>query len=258
MSNDAAILIADASEAFARMFKEALEQDGGYRVTVATAGDEALQALDADEFDLVVVDLGLTDPDGATVARSLRRKRAGVRLMVIPLVGEDLPPGLADLDVQGTLPKPFYLPELPERIAAVLARPVRPPTPPEVRPDLVQELTALSQEISADLAIMTRGARLIAHAGRLSEEDADGLAQAVADSWRTSRRVARVLGREQLRFEQSVEGGEYLFYSLAIVEDVVLSVAVRADVPLGLIRHRSKRRVDLLRSLMSEEAHAPQ
>jgi len=250
------------------MLQESLEQGGEYRATVTLSGDEALQALASAKFDLAIVDLGLTDPDGATVARMLRQQRADLRLMLIPLVGEELPSELADLHVQGVLPKPFFLPELPGRIADALAQPVgRVPGLTEAAepdtasgrlavlreriPEIVQEMALLSQEINAEAVILTCRGRLIAHTGRLSAEEASALAQAVAESWRTSAHVAQILGQEQLRFEQSVEGDEHMFYSLTIAEDIILSTALRASAPLGIIRHRAKETADALRALMS-------
>ncbi len=269
------ILIVDSNEAFATMLQESLEQNGEYRATVTAGEDEALQALSTARFDLAIVDMGLTNPGGATVARTLRQQQAGLRLMLIPLMGEELPSELTDLDVQGTLPKPFFFPELPGRIADALARPVgkdpdiveatEPDTAPaqpvvsidgplavprEHIPEIVQEMTALSQEINAEGVILTREEQLIAHAGRLSAEGAGALAQAVAESWRTSARVAQILGREQPRFEQSVESGEHVFYSLAVADDVILSAAMYTNVPLGIIRHRAKKTADALRALM--------
>jgi len=269
------ILIVDSNETFATMLQESLEQDGECRATVANGGNEAFQALTAAEFDLAIVDLGLTAPDGAKVARTLRQQRADLRLMLIPLVGEKLPSELADLDVQGVLPKPFFLPELPGRIADALVRPVsggpgfaesaepnaasgtlgvssdRLAMLGERTPEVVQEMIVLSQEINAEAVILTSRGRVIAHTGRLSAEEIGALAQAVAESWRTSARVAQILGREQLRFEQSMEGGECLFYSLAIAEDIILSAVLRANVPLGIIRHRAKETADALRALVS-------
>lgn len=264
------ILIVDSNEAFTTVLQESLEQGGEYRATVTTGGDEALRTLAAAEFDLAIVDLGLTDPDGATVARTLRQQRADLRLMLIPLVGEEVPSELADLDVQGILPKPFFLPELPGRIADALAQPVgeapgiakavEPETASdrlallrERIPEIVQLMTTLSWEINAEAVILTCGGRLAARTGRLSAEEANALAQTVAESWRTSARVAQILGREQRRFEQSVEGGEHMFYSLAVAEDIVLSAALPASVPLGIIRHRAKETVDALRDLMNRE-----
>ena len=277
------ILIVDSNKAFATMLQESLEQGSDCRATVATGGDEALQALTTAEFDLAIVDLGLTDPDGITIARALRQQRADLRLMLIPLMGEELPSELADLDVQGVLPKPFFLPELPGRIADALARPVgggpdlAEVTEPDIssglpvvssdeRPvvssderlavlrehisEIIQEMNTLSQEINAEAVILTCRGKLIAHTGRLSAEGSDALAQVVAESWRTSARVAQILGQEQLRFEQSTEGGEYVFYSLAVTQDVILSAALHVSVPLGMIRHRAKSTADALRALI--------
>ena len=269
------ILIVDSNKAFATMLQESLEQGSDCRATVATGGDEALQALTTAEFDLAIVDLGLTDADGATLARALRQQRADLRLMLIPLMGEELPSELADLDVQGVLPKPFFLPELPGRITDALARPVGggPDLAEITEPDIfsgqpvvssderlavlrehiseiIQEMNALSQEINAEAVILTCRGKLIAHTGRLSAEGSDALAQVVAESWRTSARVAQILGQEQLRFEQSTEGGEYVFYSLAVTQDIILSAALHVSVPLGMIRHRAKSTADTLRALI--------
>ncbi len=271
------ILIVDSNKAFATMLQESLEQGSDCRATVATGGDEALQALTTAEFDLAIVDLGLTDPDGATLARALRQQRADLRLMLIPLMGEELPSELADLDVQGVLPKPFFLPDLPGRITDALARPVGggPDLAEVTEPDIssglpvvssderlavlrehiseiIQEMNTLSQEINAEAVILTCRGKLIAHTGRLSAEGSDALAQVVAESWRTSARVAQILGQEQLRFEQSTEGGEYVFYSLAVTQDVILSAALHVSVPLGMIRHRAKSTADALRALIKK------
>jgi CheY-like chemotaxis protein len=285
-SQSHSVLIVDANEAFATMLKESLEQEGEYRATVATNGDEALGALAATEPDLAVVDLGLDDPDGAVLVRLLRRESPDLRLMLIPLEGEDLPPQLADLGVQGVLPKPFFLPDLLGHVGAALGlpesvspgvaettepdmaseQPVRPAVSTTERPAVstaerqamlrehlervVERMNVLCQEINAEAVILTCGGKLLAHTGRLPAEAADKLAQVADESWRASARVARILGQEPVRFEQSVEGGEYMFYSLAVAEDVILSAALGASVPLGLMRHRAKATADALQALV--------
>ena len=297
MSQDS-ILIVDGNEAFATILKEGLEQGGEYRATTTSSGDEALQALATTEFDLVVVDLGLSDPDGATFARTLRQQQPDLPLMLIPLMGEDLPSELANLDIQGVLSKPFFFPELPgifgqalgrdvekapgiaeapfaaEPPAVVEAPPVAEPPPvtveaappskdpaerlaevcgriPEKRmKKIIQTMTVLAQDIRAAAVILSCEGGLIAQAGRLSAEEANGLAQVVGENWRTSARVARILGQEQLRFEQSIEGGEHMFYSLAVAEDIILSAALGTNARLGMIRHSAKTAADKLRGLI--------
>lgn len=283
MENDYAILLVDSDEAFATMLRESLEENGEYHVTVTADGNEALRMVTDTKFDLAVVDLGLTDPDGAAVARTLRQQQADLRLVLIPLLKEELPSQLTDLNVQGVLPKPFFLPELPARIADALAQSVgqspgedtvtpeqadRDPgtrratgtplsTAPEGKhipeehiPRIVHSMSTLAQEIHADAVILTCGGKLIAHTGTLSNDEAGGLARAVDESWQTSARVAQILGQEQLRFEQSFEGGEHMLYSLAVAEAIILSVALRANAPLGMIRHRTKATAESLQTLI--------
>jgi CheY-like chemotaxis protein len=301
MSNERAILVVDSNEGFAALLKESLEQSGGYRVALTTNGNDALQTLSSFPFDLAIVDLGLENPDGITLAHKMRQQQADLRLMLIPIQGEEIPSKTIDLDIQGILPKPFFLPELPGRISEALSRSVKAPTskaeatpadtgpleelkevaapkeqapPPaqparpaqptqpssssevlssvrERMPELVKRMNVLAQEVNADTVILTCKGRVISHTGRLSAEGAVGLAQAIAESCRTSTRVAQILGQELERFEQSTEGGNHLFYSLAVVEDIILSVALRGNVPLGMLRHRTKEAADNLRTLLT-------
>jgi CheY-like chemotaxis protein len=297
MSEENSILVVDSSEGFATLLKESLEQAGGYRVALTTNGDDALQTLSSFPFDLAIIDLGLQNPNGIALAQQMRRQKANLRLMLIPLQGEELPPEASDLDIQGVLPKPFFLPELPGRISDALAqsvtvtevkavetkaeppeaapseeseqaKPKEPPPPSplpprpaaggqvlssarEHMPEIVNRMNTLAQELNAEAVLLTSKGRVISHTGRISAEGAVGLAQAVAESWRTSAHVAEILEQELSHFEQSTEGGNHMFYSLAVAEDIILSVALLASVPLGMIRHRTKEAADALRILLT-------
>lgn len=278
MSDKKTVLIVDSNVPFATILQESLEQDGGYITTIASSADEALQAFSSAGFDLVIVDMGMPDGGSGALVRELRRQKADQRLMLIPLNGDELAPEFAGLDVQGILPKPFFFPELPGRVAAALGQAESAPPPPpaetvapvagaapaqpvvsseerltvlrERLEEIVHEMNELAREVTAEAVILTCGGKLLAHTGRLPVEEADRLAQVAGESWRTSARVAQILGREQLRFEQSVEGDEYLFYSLAVAEDIILSVAVRVNVTLGMVRHRAKMTVETLRHII--------
>jgi CheY-like chemotaxis protein len=286
MSNPPSVLIVDSNKAFATMLQESLEQEGQYRATAAGSGDEALQAISAEAFDLAIVDLGLDGSDGTVVARELRQQQSDLCLMLIPLEGEEVPAELADISIQGTLTKPFFLPDLPDCIEKALEEPivsVEPSEPPEPSepsepaepeeiieqtaeedfedfqgledfdvPKIAGELKRLSREINADAVILTRSEDVIASAGRIQADKLKELAQVVAKCWRTSVRMAQILGREQRRFEQSVEGGEYVFYSLAIAEEVILSMAMRTKTPLGIIRHQAKKSASALKTMIAQ------
>jgi CheY-like chemotaxis protein len=300
MSQDP-VLIVDSNEAFATILKEGLEQSDEYTTTVTTDGTGAQQALQSGEFALVIIDLGLEDPDGITLARTIREQRPDQPLMLIPLMGEELPAEAASLDIQGVLTKPFFFPELPGIIGSALGRgpalaPAAPPAPTTIEeaapaarapaaaapppgpvpparqePDqadierlaevrgrisekrlqrIVQAMNGLAQDLNADVVLLSCAGGLIAHAGRLATEGADGLAQIVGENWRTSARVAQILGREQVRFEQSVDGGQHMFYSVAIAGDIILSAAMSTSSPLGMVRHSAKATATTLQRLI--------
>jgi DNA-binding response OmpR family regulator len=292
MNDVPSILIVDSNEPFAVMLQEGLEREGAYRASVKTDSDDALHALSENTFDLAIVDLGIDDAaglDGPSLARELRQLQNDLRLILIPLSGDELPSGLSDLSVQGTLSKPFFLPDLPGRIDEALTQPIilepkaetesekveelseesepkKPDfsseqdaveiaelfeSPRERNQAITQELEMLSQEINAEAVILTRGEHVLASAGRIKSDDIDTLAQIVSDNWRASDRVAQILGRAQHCFEQSMEGGEHMLYSLSVTEKILISVILSADVRLGIIRHQVKQVVIALQSLIA-------
>ena len=97
--------------------------DNGYSVSAATTGRYALQLLDAQDFDLIVLDLGLPDIDGLELLRKIRHRKLPVPIII--LTARD---GVNDR-IQGIeqgaddyLTKPFELRELEARINALIRR----------------------------------------------------------------------------------------------------------------------------------------
>jgi DNA-binding response OmpR family regulator len=252
------ILVVDTNEAFAKMLLQSLEEMNDTQANSVPSGKEALRATATTEYDLVIVDLQLPDVEGPLLVRTLRQEHPHLPLVVIPAGGDEAPPELADVDIQGTLPKPFFLPELPGRIQAALSGSARaepaveqtPAADEDVTSQVTHTLSRLAQEVTAEAVLLTRGGELLFQVGRLPEEEVVALAAVISDSWRTSARVAQILGKEQLRFEQSIEGAQHLLYSLALADELILSVVVEGRMPLGMIRHRVKEAAEAIRELM--------
>ena len=98
-------------------------QNNGYSVSSSVTGRYALQVLQVQDFDLIVLDLGLPDIDGMEVLRILRRRR--VTLPILILTARD---GVKD-KIEGInkgaddyLTKPFEVGELEARIHALIRR----------------------------------------------------------------------------------------------------------------------------------------
>ncbi|MEJ2554649.1 MAG: response regulator [Anaerolineae bacterium] len=141
------ILVVDSDHAFATIFKEGLETTGEYQVTMAHAGSDALESVVEHPFDLVVVDMGLPDVDPVTLLKAIREAKPSMRLMVIPLFGQQDLDELQDLKIQGILPKPFFVGDLPNIVSQALGADVRTSSTPSV-PELKVAMPARSSTVS--------------------------------------------------------------------------------------------------------------
>lgn len=249
------ILVVDPNIPFATMLAQSLTEQVDAKATAVHTGRAALDSLTATPYDLVIVDMGLEDMPAPDLVRAVREQYPDLAIIVIPLEGDTVPPELDGIEVQGTLPKPFFLPDLPARVRSALDgshhRP--PPSPADIPTgEILQEMSRLASEIQAKAVLLTQGDRVIAQVGELSSEEVQDLAAAIAESWQTSARVAKILGKEQLRFEQSIGGGEHVLYSFALVEDLLLSALIEGKVPLGIIRHRSRETAEAIRGRLEK------
>src|SRR5258708_29004574 len=116
------ILVVEDEAKVARALREGLEREK-YQVVVAPTGEEGFFLVNADEFDLVLLDLMLPGRDGLQVLSTLRKR--GLETPVLVLTArdaiEDRVEGL-DRGADDYLVKPFAFPELLARVRALLRR----------------------------------------------------------------------------------------------------------------------------------------
>src|SRR5437867_11027996 len=102
--------------------QEGLEREK-YEVVLAPTGEEGFFLVNAQEFDLVILDLMLPGRDGLQVLSTLRKR--GMKTPVLVLTArdaiEDRVEGL-DKGADDYLVKPFAFPELLARVRALLRR----------------------------------------------------------------------------------------------------------------------------------------
>jgi two-component system OmpR family response regulator len=95
----------------------------GYEVTSATTGRYAEQLLAAQDFDLIVLDLGLPDMDGLELLRKLRHRKLPLPIMILT-ARDSVNDKITGIE-QGAddyMSKPFDLKELEARIHALIRR----------------------------------------------------------------------------------------------------------------------------------------
>ncbi len=98
-------------------------QEAGYEVAVANDGVEAISIFSNMKFDLILLDIMLPKIDGFTVCELIRRQSQIPIMMLTALNGEEEQIRGLDLQVDDYITKPFSMPVLVRKIAAVLRRP---------------------------------------------------------------------------------------------------------------------------------------
>lgn len=96
--------------------------EAGYGVAMASDGVEALSRFEERPFDLVLLDVLLPKLDGYSVCRAIRERSEVPVIMLTALDGEESQIRGLDLRADDYITKPFSMPVLLRRIAAVLRR----------------------------------------------------------------------------------------------------------------------------------------
>ena len=129
----ATILLVEDERKLRELVRSYLER-GGFTVLSASSGAEALSLAGSAEPDLVVLDLGLPDVPGETVARELRSRSATPILMLTAKASEDDRIRGLELGADDYVTKPFSPRELVLRCQAILRRGGQRPAPASSRP----------------------------------------------------------------------------------------------------------------------------
>ena len=115
------ILLAEDDDSLRGFLARALER-AGYEVTSCADGEEALDALDEGDWDLLLTDIVMPGVDGIEVARQAAARFHGLRIMFITgfaavalAAGDRAPPGAR------VLSKPVHLREIVSEVERMMA-----------------------------------------------------------------------------------------------------------------------------------------
>jgi len=116
------ILIVEDDRSVADSLTSSLKQSG-YAVDWVDSGEQALSASAAEQYDIIMLDIGLPGIDGFEVLQRLRERKSTASVLVLTAYDaiEDRVKGL-DLGADDYLAKPFALPELEARIRMLTRR----------------------------------------------------------------------------------------------------------------------------------------
>ena len=116
------ILLVEDDLPLAQGLRKALQQ-AGYAVNHVDKGQSALNSIEIDEPDIVVLDIGLPDIDGITVLKTLRKRSRSLPVLLLTARDsvEDKMVGL-DNGADDYLAKPFEMSELLARLRVLERR----------------------------------------------------------------------------------------------------------------------------------------
>jgi two-component system, OmpR family, KDP operon response regulator KdpE len=121
MATESLVVAVDDEPGILKLIRLELS-DKGYRVVTASNGEDALQIIEHQRPDVVILDVLMPDMNGYEVMRRIReRTNTPVILLTARDRDEDKVRGL-DLGADDYLPKPFNPEELSARVKAVLRR----------------------------------------------------------------------------------------------------------------------------------------
>jgi DNA-binding response OmpR family regulator len=124
----ARILICEDDPAFRELAMAALNADG-HEVKAVATGPQAVAALRANGYDLVLTDIVMPDMDGLELIRSVRASQPGVVILAmssgLPGLRDQLLRAAEGLGAAEIIAKPFAPAALRAKVAELLARPRR-------------------------------------------------------------------------------------------------------------------------------------
>lgn len=147
-------------------------QEAGYVVVTAGDGAEAMTLFLNNQFDLILLDVMLPKIDGFCVCELIRKQSQIPIIMLTALNGEDEQIKGLDLQVDDYITKPFSMPILIRKIAAVLRRSNNEVTQSIIYKNLILNLDSYTASVDDISYVLTQREfeilrELLTHQGRV-------------------------------------------------------------------------------------------
>ncbi len=122
MENQFKILVIDDEENIRKMLKKSLE-NSGYRVELALTGEEGVEKVLKNDYDLIMLDLKLPGIEGEKVLKKIRNKDILTPVLIITGYGSiESAVSVMKLGAVDYLQKPFNPEEIKEQVDDIITR----------------------------------------------------------------------------------------------------------------------------------------
>jgi two-component system, OmpR family, KDP operon response regulator KdpE len=124
--SDGRILVVDDEPQIRRVMRATLVTEG-YEVADARSGDDALERIHSEKYDLILLDINMPGITGIETCRQIRLVSDVCIIMMTVRDKESDKVAALDVGADDYVTKPFSMPEMLARIRAALRRTVTPP-----------------------------------------------------------------------------------------------------------------------------------
>lgn len=243
------VLVATHHTAFGELLRLSLEESGSYRVRIAQNAHEVISNIRKQPFDLAVIDHELPGEPLRAVVQSLREQPALPKVVLIPPDNDPLHPLVAELEADGCLSRPFYLPSMLKMVRRLLEAPALAGSQPDaLRPGenqldletrpwltdsdlLARRLSYFLKDSFAQAALVTHLDQLLIYIGSITPQDAQELCEILSRYWSKSETY------DLARFVRlSSDNNEVLLYAKTIEPGLGLGLVHATRMPVSKVR----------------------
>jgi len=240
------ILIVDDEESVAFFLRASLrEMNRCYRVEIANSGEQALELLSRQPFDLIITDLRMPGMDGLELLGQVRKLHSRTRLVLMTAYGSPKVETTAyQLGACRYINKPFSIDQFITTVTEALAQATSSGRNILMLSDqefdeIARCLSDLRFEVGAQCILLADvTGQMVAHVGDTGGLDLPPLVSLIGGSFATSFAMSHYLGESRALTLNYHEGEQYDVYSSNVNED--LFVVLIYD------RHRQKSRVGMV------------
>jgi len=225
-----------------------LQEGGRYSVVCVGSGKDALSSLQAENFDIAILDGEIGDLPFVTLTRELVAISPNLKLLVFAPQNNPRHPALNGLLANGFLNKPFFGPEVSEKITKALKEGPgsdAAPAPQELDmarnwikyPEMgAQQIEQLLASTTAIAGLLLLHGQVLASSGVLTQESSSNIINYLNRYWTNiqSGELFRYLTMEH-------ETTSCIIYAAPLIKDTAIGLVYNAQKPLPEIRNEVTR-----------------
>lgn len=260
------MLIVDDDQAVVTILAESLQKvDGNYVVDTASSGDEALERVREESYQLVITDYKMPGMSGLDLVRGINAVSPETQVVLMTAYGtSELRETVGHLGLSGYLDKPFTM----EQIREIVEKAVNRTSEDEQDPYRSGEITVddsavrnLLENLRTDtqarcVLLLSSSGYPVEVAGDTEHLEISNVSALVAANFMAAAELARMLGSGSVFKSSYHEGTDYNIYAHDLDDDLMLAVITDSDRKAGTVWFYTKQAASEIGPLLEQELGA--